>query len=343
MAILTVDPAGGGDYTTIAAAYAAATSVDTIRLINNDIADETLNLNKNIAGFDADVPTRKWQGNSNFFVVQTGAAMTQQIFFRGFQMVQLGRGNTVKWNQRGSESFLFEDMVFDASAHAVAQAADNFFLNAVLGVGTDIGVFKRCQFIGNSTYTEHLMAANGNLTDTGNFRIENCIFRDNSSGFAGIFANGADSDNVMNVSHCTFENCAEGIQTDSRMTVKNCLFINNVDDVNITGAPGTDADFTYCAFEQQGSPFGSNNIFSITSTNEVVDETNNDFHMKKAAQSRDAGTNLSILDDIEGNMRPASGPPDIGAYEYFQMLMNNGEVVARMREGVLIPVMYKGE
>jgi hypothetical protein len=329
MAILTVDSGGGGDYTTMAAAVAAATGgVDSIQIINNDL-NESTNLGKHIVEVFADVPTRVWTGSGLAGLFQIVTGMDGQLVFRDFTMRAGGdRGPCVKWNAFDTGGkVVFRDMKIDFSDHGTSGPDRRiFWVNVTLPAVTDSLVFERCEVIGHASNTTQGIYLGATTHGADSVRIENCTIRDVlNGGTANAIEYGNSTTNLVhNIYNNTIENCGIGIGTSGRGTIKNNLFINNTDDVSLAGS-AIAGDYTYNAFEEQGSPFGTNNIFSITSTNEVVDETNHDFHLKKAAQSRNAGEAAVTSDDFDGDPRPSSGSLDIGAYEFQQLGMNNGE------------------
>lgn len=314
MAIITVDPGGGGDHTTIAAAVAAAGSTDTVRLIAN--VTETVGLGKNIAGFDSDGTialgtARTWDGTgsggSHTLAYSTG--ITQRVFVRDLIMDHSSGGaDTTKINGKSSGFGLDYSRV--QLKHSSASGS-GFLLSDVSGTGVlDEIMVDRVDFHGGASDR----GIHVNSTTTADYMtVTNCQFHELEIGIS-IPAN--TTNNLVNVFHCTFHDNTVGVETNSRMTVTNCLFLNaSQDDVNILGSASA-ADFTNCGFQEQGSPFGSNNTFSLVEANEIVNPATHDVHLLDSATAKGLAVVLSpvVVVGYDGELRPIN-LPDLGCFE----------------------------
>jgi hypothetical protein len=57
-------------------------------------------------------------------------------------------------------------------------------------------------------------------------------------------------------------------------------------------------------------------VHSIKGSPNFVNASGNDFHLLSTSPAVDAGTNVSLMQDFEGESVPIGGTPDIGAFEY---------------------------
>lgn len=291
----------GCDFTTISAAIAASGASDIIE-IQEDISEAVV-LDSNIAQFQSDTGSRRWYNASH--VLQLDNGLTQAVTVTGLVLDCTSTSNAIKWTNVGSGGELH---VIDCTLKS--NGGDGFKEVVALTSSNKI-VFEKVIFDGYSQTGDD--GIDVDETEVGMLAVENCLFKDWS--LDGVCQNGSTTNNVASILNCTIENCnQDGININSRATVTNCLFTNNTDDVDLGGS-ADNADFTYCAFEEQtDDPFGSNNIFGITSTDEYTNEGADDFTLKDTAQSRNAGTNTGLTDDLAGDSRPVDDY-DIGAYE----------------------------
>jgi hypothetical protein len=157
---------------------------------------------------------------------------------------------------------------------------------------------------------------------TGAIRVQNSIIRTMAqSGCIGIQFQVACTNVPLYVYNNTFYaiggSGAVGL-TDTRALFKNNAFAGSAIDVALAGT-SSNTDFTYNAFQAQGSPFGSNNIFAIVTATEFVDAANSDFHLNTGAQCKNAGTTIgAVVDDYVYVSRPQGASYDIGAYEFVE-------------------------
>ncbi len=308
MAILTVC-SSGCDYTTIGAAVSAATSVDYID-IQEDIIDETLILNKNIAGIFSSNGS-SWNGTGSTDTLRLLSGLTQELEVYDLTMDHSsGVGEVIRFSTYGTNAKLH---VYDCILNRTAgNGQDIVIINPDITI-TDGVFFERCWIEGDASATAGIECSNAATTNS--IRIQNCVILNLPSG-SGIVNYENTTNSVVRCFNNTIFNCDTGIIMASRGDFRNNIFANNTDDVSLTGS-SSDADFTYNSFEEQTSPFGSNNIFGITSTNEFEDEATEDFHLKFDAQSKDAGSDLSgiVDDDYDDLERPLGAGYDIGAFE----------------------------
>ena len=290
----------GCDYTTIVAAVAAAGSTDIIEI--QETRNESITLDKNIAGFTSDTGSRRWW-YSGGVVLTVNNGLTQPMTVSGIDLDCTSANTAYRINTVGTnaEWHIVDCKIRSNGGNGLYQA-NSWGLTELLNI-------QRCEFDGYDHANSQGMDIKENSINT--IVVANSIFRDH--GTDGICTSETNSADTIDVLNCTFDNNGDGIDYGTRGTFTNNIFTNNTDDVSLSGN-GNDADFTYSAFEEQGSPFGSNNIFSITSTDEYVNEGADNFQLKDTAQSRNAGTNTGLADDFAGNDRPVDDY-DIGAYE----------------------------
>lgn len=314
MATLTVGTSGA-DYTTIAAAIAAAGAADIVRLIT-DITED-VNLNKNIAGIESDSPTarRTWTSAGSWVALEINSGINQAMYIKDLIITRTsGDYEVVRVSTVGvSTAIAFSNTRFTS----VGVAADIF---GIFNSNTaNAFTFDRCEFIGDGTNTQDGLDLDSGSNAVPVCTITNSIFR----GFnGGSTASGVESDqntssNKVNVYNCTFDGNLQGIQTNSRLTCTNCVFTNNTNDIAVYNS-GLKSDWTHCAFEEDdGTGLGTGCITGLTSSNEYVDEANNDYHLKAGASCRDAGVTIgAVTVDFDNVARPQGSAYCIGAFEF---------------------------
>ncbi len=298
----------GCDFTTINTAYSSSPEGTVIELQGN-IADENQSLTKNIDFRSSGSNKFTWNGNGSggSNTVTIGAGIAEHITFTSLVIAHdTGGAENFKATAWTSGQIVeFTNVTFQRGG-----AAGPFVQTTSDWAATDALVFRRCTFNGGSAANEVLMQG----ATTANSRLfENCIFRDFTNGALHFQTNSANS--TGKVFNCVFDNSTVGLVTNARGDYKNNIFTNNTTDISFVGSSNTD-DLVTNAFEQEAGPLGTGNIFGITSTDEYVDESIDDFHLKAGAQSIGAGTDLSgsFTNDFDDVTRTV--PWDIGAFKF---------------------------
>jgi len=132
-----------------------------------------------------------------------------------------------------------------------------------------------------------------------------------------IFSGVADAIKVqsaerIDVFNCIFDSCRDILVNDpSPVTVRNCIFAGTGWSSGIVHIPGYDT--THCLWEPGTTEFeeGEGNLQADPL---FVDRENLDYHLRAGSPAIDAGLDVGLDRDLDGN--PIVGAPDIGAYEY---------------------------
>jgi hypothetical protein len=321
MAILTVGTSGA-TYTTIAAAIAAATSADTIRLIT-DIS-ENVSLNKNIAGIEGDSPTsrRTWSNSSASDLLSIDSGLNQAFLFKDLILTSNSSSSGLIYHGTvgASTAITFRNVKWN---HTGTAFGHNYY-NQNGGVANML-TFDKCEFVGNASSSGAIAIANSTTTNTAT--IKNCLFYGYSvSSSQGVIANSQTSSNlVIDVYCCTFYGNDTAYASNGRGNITDCVFIGNTDDISLGGS-AVIGDFTYCGFGEQATG-GTGCQFSLTAANEFVAAGSNNFHLNSGATCRNNGTTVaSVTDDFDGVSRPQGSAYDIGAYEYRALGFNRGYI-----------------
>jgi hypothetical protein len=320
----------GCDYTTVAAAVAAAGSTDVIEYRDN--ITESLSLNKKIAGIQGDSPTarRVWTSSSGgLFVINSG--LNQAFFVKNLELVQTAN-NSVIWEQTSGAStkMSLENLKFTYTVHQPRVAYYNSNGNAV-GM-MDI---YRCEFVGNTTLAGGAEWANA--TFAGAVTVRSSIFRGfTATGGFGLRMAQASSNAAVYDLNNTFYGNSIGVSLNARGVHTNNVFGGNTDDIAGLSTPVTVNDFSYCAFAEQtntGGTFGAGCIFGITVANEFVNTSTPDLHVKNvSSQIYNSGTSLAGVPlDFDGLSRPQGTNYEIGAYEF--LAIGGAAKYGRQRRG----------
>ncbi len=303
----------GCDFISIQTAIddAGTADADIIELQENIV--ETVTLNVNIAAIRSDATRRTWDGtgsgSSHTLEFQDG--LTQLVTITNIKLTHSsGNANVVKITSRAAgQKILFEGVEFDHSSTSSSTVIED--TNG--GLAADEVKLNRCLITGTSGDTGFRSNAS---TIANAYEIKNSIFH----GMArGIRFDGVTTNSVLTLFNNTIEGTGtQGFEVNSRGDFKNNVFANNTSDINFIGSSNV-ADLVTNAFEQQTDTggFGADNIFGITSTDEFVDETTDDFHVKNASsQIFNSGTTIgSVTEDFDQVSRPQGSDYDIGAYE----------------------------
>jgi len=307
-------------YSTLAAAYAASSGANNILQLESDVA-ESLTISKDIAEIRGDGNrTRTWSGTgaSAHCIIATG--LNRQLKIKDLIMdhdANAGEVINITGLSASGSVYLENNKITRTAAVSGDQVLINYTFTQA-----DSLVVDKCLFTGSNRNLKAIKNNNAQSVN-GAIRIQNSIFyKMNQSGNGGISAVVACTNTPFYIYNNTFAyltNIGHAIDlNDTRVIVENNVFAENGDDVNIAGT-STGADFTYNAFQEQGSPFGSNNIFSIVTATEFVAGGTGDLHLNSGAQCRNAGTTIAVVtDDYDGVARPSGSAYDIGAYEYYE-------------------------
>lgn len=285
----TIKPAGGGDYTTLAAWEIARRG----NLVTRDTIEIAECHNGNCGQFALSVGT--WTTDNDRYIHIKAAQGSEckglpdqtkaHISLSSISTAVLLNGLTA-----GSPagSIIFEGFYIKQDYDAVGILDDTQ------------AIVKNC-----------LVVCNGNPSFAAVRRIysaENVIVCNAGIGFS-FNSTGA------NASNCTVASCELGFLANSSGygILKNCLAQGCTDGFSGTFNAASDYNCSNIA----GDAPGAN---SITGTVQFVDSANNDYHLAAAdTVARGAGVNLTasgITTDIDGDARPASGAWDIGADQY---------------------------
>jgi parallel beta-helix repeat protein len=113
-----------------------------------------------------------------------------------------------------------------------------------------------------------------------------------------------------------------GIDADNKITTtiqNNIVDSNSESDIAI-GSYATITGGYNCLINDATASVGGSSTYSgsdLGSTDPLfVDASNNDFHLQSGSPCIDAGTDVNLTQDYDGNAVPQGSAPDIGAYEY---------------------------
>jgi hypothetical protein len=113
-------------------------------------------------------------------------------------------------------------------------------------------------------------------------------------------------------------------------TVKNNIFYDTLHTpISIQGTASTGIDMDYnLAYNSDGStPRGNpqpNDLWGVDPM--FVNRNNEDYHLHSDSPAIDAGDNLGLNNDYEGNTRPQGAGYDIGAFEYSSGTVLNADI-----------------
>jgi len=320
-----VDTAGGGDYTTLAAAEAA---------LNADIRASGTNDTNFIIDCQGGADT------TGVTIVGWSTDSTHRITIRGSAEADgKNNGNTFSasyyhlhnTNSGSGASVIVQEeyVTFDGIQFLMAPTGGSNdairFGSSGGGIGTpnDI-IVKNCRFRSTSTQVvRFLRSEDTSLILT----VYNSTFEGAGSNNSAYSA--SDVPDALHFVNCVFEGLNSGLATGSAdpADAVNCLFINNVTDV------GVNIDLTYCAGDSAEFDTGTGNIGlndSSTDWNAAVEDyTIGDYRPKVGSVLIDVGDATSALTtDINGN---AWSIVDIGAFAYDSGGGGSSVVILRRR------------
>ncbi len=207
-ATLTVGTSG--TYATMAAAFTAAASGDTIELVSNISEDDNFSYSgaKNLT-ITSDTGTRIWDGANNATsTLQFANGNNSILYLSGFIMdhSSASGGYVIQWNNSGV-NILADNMTFQRTSTSTTNnqiisltAVDNHFLD-----------FHRSSFIGNG-FEEGIDYNSGNNDSV---YVENSLFYDFTGGYAGIYTNRNNTWGGVSSVNNTFFNDSYGIYDNS--------------------------------------------------------------------------------------------------------------------------------
>ena len=102
--------------------------------------------------------------------------------------------------------------------------------------------------------------------------------------------------------------------------IRNNLVYNSAE-ASISGsAPFNNVTRGYNGWFRAGSEFKDSTDITGSGDPGFVEVSNHDYQLTHTSPARDAGIDVGVETDYEGNPRPYGDRPDIGAYEYLPML-----------------------
>lgn len=293
--IKTVKPAGGGDYTTLAAWWNAAKDVSADQWAECygggdlgrfpdwmlGVADDATHFSKVYAA-DGESPWLTGEsGTYNAIACQKDYAQISGLLVKDF-------GNAGQGISMTGANSLVEKCTVDAGIGTVSWGIES------------VGLVRNCL-------------------------VKNCDFYGIGTGNGGTFQNCA-------VINCGKGYSNPGVVSFAgTMNLFNVVAVDNYTDFGVSGGSLV---CDHCASsDATADDFGgSGNIVNIVPADCFTDPTNGDLTLKSGSPLIDAGADLSasFTDDILGNTRPSFGAFDIGAFEK----QYNHPAEAAVRSGV---------
>lgn len=301
----------GQDYSTVSGAIAVAGILDTLEL-QTDVT-ESIYIGTNFAKLYS-LNDSKITSTNNSALLQFGTGVTQLIAVEDIFLDKASGNNLVVscygLGTGGKLKFDNVDVRSSPGNNKNIMVFDNTF-------STDGIILNRCNVHGENSNIQDCIWLGG-TTNVNAFLITNCIIRGSGTGHAGVHSGDDTTVSILRLYNNTIVNNDMGLEIACTSDTQNNIFANNTDDLVLTD-DADKSDFSYNSFEEQTDTggFGSNNNFGITSSNEFIDESSNDYHLKSGAVSRNDGNTLAIItEDFDGISRPQESYYCIGAYEY---------------------------
>ena len=305
----TIKPSGGGDYTTLAAAY-------TARARNLVTADEI----------------EDWECYAgNLGALTTGSALTTNATHYLQIRAASSDRHTGVWST--SKAYIQppsgERAIRVSAASAAFMRVYGLLIEGVAGNDAIYGYravsgYNECMLL-DGCIVRGPGGTGGYYGVNAIAKMVNCVVY----GFDGTGGRGAFLSYVSSAYNCSFLNCATGVYvaTAGQATVINCLANGCSDGYYGTFNSASDYNVSDISSDAPGAN-------SVTGSVTFVDATNNDYHLSTSdTVARGAGVNLTssgITDDIDGDARPSSGAWDIGADQTPVAQNESGSAVAQL-------------
>ncbi|MCE9586679.1 hypothetical protein K8R04_05230, partial [Candidatus Uhrbacteria bacterium] len=303
--IKTIKPAGGGDYTTLAAWWTFAAAQATADQWAECYSGGDLGPIDDSGGMAATSDATHYPqiyvagGHEHGGGISAGAYTTGIVSF----------GNVNYWHVIGLR-------VGNNSASNLQLFGTGFFMDRCLAVHTS-GISGSLMFV----------IFNGGLETS---YVRNCA--------AYSIVTGSTAFDLFNGGPTFIDNCTavsrngngnRGFRLDlvyaDTITLRNCVAcgFNQNGDYEGSAFGGTIVMSTCVSSDATADDFGgSGNLINQNFYDLFADPLHGDFRLRPGSALIDAGANLSadFTTDIVGRTRPASGPWDIGAFEYVQQI-----------------------
>jgi len=154
-----------------------------------------------------------------------------------------------------------------------------------------------------------------------NITIKNNLFYSIDGRYAillqDVYGAAAYHNTIANTTGCSF--CIEGNGIHGGDIRNNLIY--NSDKANIeSGTPFVNVTVGYNGWFDAESKFTDPTDIEGNGDPGFVDAANDDYHLMAGSPARDAGTDVGVTTDFEGDLRPFGTRPDIGADEYTPIL-----------------------
>ena len=306
--------ASGCDYTTITAAVVAGSASTTIQINDNSITNESIDLTKNIACFQATGEGITWASSSATTpTLQLDSGLSQNLLVRNITLNHnTGPTNVFKYltfTSGGSVSFIGVGFVAVGTNSACLISSPTNFNAANAYNLLDCYIDQE-----NNSFGVRLQGA---VTTAGVFNLIGTVItkKAQTGSGTGLSILSTMASAATKILNCDISGYSTGITETGKNSFQNCLIYGNTTDVGISGAGGG-VDFDHCAFGQLSSLAGSTNcLFSIT--NPFCDPQN--YYLRGNSNVRLAGVSITGVTDVpylNGIMTLVPGSPDIGANAY---------------------------
>jgi len=314
--IRIIEPAGGGNYTSLDAWEDALGGTTTGHLINDDmIATAACRDSSGVTPDTAPVTVIGWTTGANNYIqiVGTDFPSSTGIFDATKYHLSMGGGSVSAITS--SEDYVRYDNLQILMTESSSWTSFGIYVVAV-GTPTDIRLSKLiikgvCSGTGTVSGI-YVNDATATVT-IWNTVVYGFISGDDTQHIGMNFTNCSS----VSIYNCTVYNCYSGIlQAAGTVTATNCAVFNCTDDFTGTVA------MTYCASDDDHTGDSATNITITQSADDwaalVTDAAGGDFSVTDAdSQLYDAGTPdlFTEDDDIIGTARPQGSAWDIGAFE----------------------------